>query len=113
MGGGGEKKKSGGSGDLIGGAMSAYKMFSGNKGGDSQAASAGAGGGGGAGDMIGGAMKAYKMFSGSKGGSGASGGGGGGGLFDNIGLNLADLRYKLPCLIQEELLTMLNRCKVS
>jgi hypothetical protein len=82
MGGGAKKGQGSGSGDLIGGAMSAYKMFSGNKGssgGEGQGASSG---GGGSTDMINSAMKAYKMFSGGK----ETGGSGGGNILDNIGI---------------------------
>ncbi len=81
MGGGAKKGQGSGSGDLIGGAMSAYKMFSGNKGssgGEGQSASSG----GGSTDMINSAMKAYKMFSGGK----ETGGSGGGNILDNIGI---------------------------
>ncbi len=81
LGSGGKKTQASGSGDLIGGAMSAYKMFSGNKGGsggEGQAASSG----GNSSDMINSAMNAYKMFSGNKG----TGGSGGGNIFDNIGI---------------------------
>ncbi|CAF0982112.1 unnamed protein product [Rotaria sordida] len=84
-GGSSSKGKSKGSGDLLSGAMGAYKMFSGNKGssgGEGQSASAG--GGGNSADMINSAMNAYKMFSGGK-GTGGSGTSGGGSLFDTIG----------------------------
>ncbi len=88
MGGGGNKKQGSGSGDLIGGAMNAYKMFSGNKGGngkEGQGASASASGGSST-DMINSAMKVYKMFSGGKGTEGSSGSSGGGNIFDTIGM---------------------------
>jgi len=85
MGGGGKKGQGGGSGDLIGGAMNAYKMFSGNKGSSGGQGGSSASGGGSA-DMISGAMKAYKMFSGGQGGTGGgSSTGGGGNIFDTIG----------------------------
>ncbi|CAF0993204.1 unnamed protein product [Adineta ricciae] len=82
--GGGSNKGKGNSnaGDLIGGAMNAYKMFSGGKGGSS-----GEGQSGNSADMVNNAMKVYKMFSGDKGagtsGSGATGGGGS--IFESIG----------------------------
>ena len=47
MGGGGEKKQAGGSADLLSGAMSAYKMFSGDKGAGDSASQPSASGGGG------------------------------------------------------------------
>ena len=91
LGGGSKKGQSGGgSGDLIGGAMSAYKMFSGSQGGNKAGGQSGNGGGGNSGDMINSAMNVYKMFSGGKGGAGtstgSSSGGGGGGIFDTIGI---------------------------
>jgi hypothetical protein len=57
--------------------MSAYKMFSGGKGG----ASGEAQGASGSGDMIASAMKVYKTFAGGK----TSGATGGGNMFGNIG----------------------------
>ncbi|CAF2509867.1 unnamed protein product [Rotaria sp. Silwood2] len=83
--GGSSKGQSKGSGDLFGGAMNAYKMFSGNKsgsGGEGQSASSG--GGASSTDMINNAMKVYKTFSGGK-GTGGSGTSGGGNIFDTIG----------------------------
>ena len=78
MGGGGEKKQGGGSADLLSGAMSAYKMFSGDKGdkgaGDAAEKPSASGGAGG---LFGGAMNAYKSLSGGK-------AGGGGNVLDNI-----------------------------
>lgn len=76
--------------------MSAYKMFSGNKGssgggqGQGQSAS-----GGNSGDMINNAMKVYKMFSGDKGtsGSGSSTASGGSNIFDTIGMQSSNLYF--------------------
>ncbi|CAF4692358.1 unnamed protein product [Rotaria sp. Silwood1] len=87
FGGGSSKGQSKGSGDLLSGAMNAYKMFSGNKGssgGEGQSASGGGGGGGNSADMINNAMKVYKTFSGGNRPS-SSGTSGGGNIFDTIG----------------------------
>ncbi|CAF2108997.1 unnamed protein product [Rotaria magnacalcarata] len=78
--GGSNKGQSKGSGDLMSGAMSAYKMFSGNKGSNEEGTQS-ASGGGNSGDIINSAMKAYKTFSGGK----ESGTSGGGNIFDTIG----------------------------
>ncbi len=86
MGGGGNKKQGSGSGDLIGGAMSAYKMFSGNKGGSGKEGEGASASGGSSTEMINSAMKVYKMFSGGKGTEGSSGTSGGGNIFDTIGM---------------------------
>ncbi|UJR29196.1 hypothetical protein I4U23_010410 [Adineta vaga] len=86
---GSNKNQGNNAGDLIGGAMNAYKMFSGNKGGSGSGSGSGEGQSGNSGDMINNAMKVYKMFSGDKGtsasGTATGGGGGGGNIFDTIG----------------------------
>lgn len=73
--------------------MNAYKMFSGNKSGNSGQGQTASGANNTAGgdpmDMINSAMKAYKMFSGSKdtttGTNTNAGAAGGGNIFDTIG----------------------------